>query len=242
MPLPKVVAPTFELNLISSQKAVKYRPFLVKEEKALLIAMENGSEKDITATIKNVLKGCMMSRVKIDDLPSFDLEYLFLNVRGKSVGETVDLIVTCEDDGETTVPITIGLSDIKLHIPDGHDDTIDIGGGISIKMKYPSMQQFLENNFIAPPDETNQDRIDKAFESVAGCIDQVFTEEEAWSASDCTKKELLSFIESLNSQQFGKIENFFTTMPRLQYKSTVKNPKTDVESEVVIEGLSNFFA
>ena len=138
MPLPKVVAPTFELNLISSQKAVKYRPFLVKEEKALLIAMENGSEKDITATIKNVLKGCMMSRVKIDDLPSFDLEYLFLNVRGKSVGETVDLIVTCQDDGETTVPITIGLSDIKLHIPDGHDDTIDIGGGISIKMKYPS--------------------------------------------------------------------------------------------------------
>ena len=137
------------------------------------------------------------------------------------------------------MPITISLSDIKLHIPDGHDDTIDIGGGISIKMKYPSMQQFLENNFIAPPDETNQDRIDKAFESVAGCIDQVFTEEEAWSASDCTKKELLTFIESLNSQQFGKIENFFTTMPRLRYKSTVKNPKTDVESEVVIE-VSNF--
>ncbi|MBG46574.1 MAG: baseplate protein [Euryarchaeota archaeon] len=242
MPLPKVVAPTFELNLISSQKAVKYRPFLVKEEKALLIAMENGNDKDITATIKNVLKGCMMSRVKIDDLPSFDLEYLFLNVRGKSVGETVDLIVTCQDDGETTVPLTIGLSDIKLHIPDGHSDTVDIGGGISIKMKYPSMQQFLENNFISPPDETNQDRIDKAFESVAGCIDQVFTEEEAWSASDCTKKELVAFIESLNSQQFGKIENFFTTMPRLQYKSTVKNPKTDVESEVLVEGLSNFFA
>ena len=183
-----------------------------------------------------------MSRLKIDDLPSFDLEYLFLNVRGKSVGETVDLIVTCEDDGETTVPITIGLSDIKLHIPDGHDDTIDLGGGISIKMKYPSMQQFLENNFITPPEETNQKRIDKAFESVADCIDQVFTEEEAWSASDCTKKELIGFIESLNSQQFGKIESFFTTMPRLQYKSTVKNPKTDVESEVVIEGLSNFFA
>ena len=194
MPLPKVVAPTFELNLISSSKSVKYRPFLVKEEKALLIAMENGTQKDITATIKNVLKGCLMSRLKIDDLPSFDLEYLFLNVRGKSVGETVDLIVTCEDDGETTVPITIGLSDIKLHIPDGHDDTIDLGGGISIKMKYPSMQQFLENNFITPPEEKNQKIIDKAFESVADCIDQVFTEEEAWSASDCTKKELIGFI------------------------------------------------
>ena len=150
--------------------------------------------------------------------------------------------MTCEDDGETTVPITIGLSDIKLHIPDGHDDTIDLGGGISIKMKYPSMQQLLENNFISPPEETNQKRIDKAFESVADCIDQVFTEEEAWSASDSTKKELIDFIASLNSQQFGKIENFFVTMPRLQYKSTVKNPKTDVESDVVIEGLSNFFA
>ena len=242
MPLPKVVAPTFELNLISSQKAVKYRPFLVKEEKALLIAMENGSEKDITATIKNVLKGCMMSRVKIDDLPSFDLEYLFLNVRGKSVGETVDLIVTCQDDGETTVPITIGLSDIKLHIPDGHSDTVDIGGGISIKMKYPSMQQFLDNNFLVSGLNGQSDKIDRAFENVAACIDQVFTEEEAWSASDCTKKEFIGFIESLNSQQFAKIEKFFSSLPRLQYKGKVTNPNTDVESEVLIEGLSNFFA
>jgi len=242
MPLPKVVAPTFELNLISSSKTIKYRPFLVKEEKALLIAMENGTEKDIIATIKNVLKGCLMSRVKIDDLPSFDLEYLFLNVRGKSVGETVDLLITCQDDGKTQVPLTIGLSDIKLHVPDGHTDTIDLGGDISIKMKYPSMKQFLENNFITPPDETNQERIDKAFDAVADCIDQVFTTEDAWSASDCTKKELLGFIESLNSQQFAKIEEFFVTMPRLQYKSTVVNPNTDVESEVLIEGLSNFFA
>jgi|TARA_B100000131_G_scaffold49120_1_gene43737 hypothetical protein len=242
MPLPKVVAPTFELNLISSSKTIKYRPFLVKEEKALLIAMENGTEKDIIATIKNVLKGCLMSRVKIDDLPSFDLEYLFLNVRGKSVGETVDLLITCQDDGKTQVPLTIGLSDIKLHVPDGHTDTIDLGGDISIKMKYPSMKQFLENNFITPPDETNQERIDKAFDAVADCIDQVFTSEDAWSASDCTKKELLGFIESLNSQQFAKIEEFFVTMPRLQYKSTVVNPNTDVESEVLIEGLSNFFA
>tara|TARA_B100001109_G_C18775433_1_gene432830 strand:+ start:31 stop:759 length:729 start_codon:yes stop_codon:yes gene_type:complete len=242
MPLPKVVAPTFELKLISSSKAIKYRPFLVKEEKALLIAMENGNDKDITATIKEVMKGCVISRVKIDDLPTFDLEYLFLNVRGKSVGETVDLIVTCQDDNKTQVPLTISLSDIKLHVPDGHTDIIDLGGGIKLKMKYPSMKQFLENNFLVTGSETNQKLIDKAFESVAECIDQVFTEEDAWSSTDCTKKELIAFVESLNSQQFSKIEEFFTTMPRLQYKSTVVNPNTEVESEVLVEGLSNFFA
>ena len=242
MPLPKVVAPTFELKLISTPKTIKYRPFLVKEEKALLIAMENGNDKDITATIKEVLKGCMVSRIKVDDLPTFDLEYLFLNVRGKSVGETVDLIVTCQDDNKTTVPLTISLSDIKLHIPDGHDEIIDLGGGISLKMKYPSMKQFLENNFLVTGSETNEDKIDQAFQSVAECIDQVFTKEEAWSSSDCTKKELIDFIGSLNSQQFAKIEEFFVTMPRLQYKTTVVNPNTKVESDVLVEGLSNFFA
>tara|TARA_B100001996_G_scaffold232974_1_gene179799 strand:- start:93 stop:497 length:405 start_codon:yes stop_codon:yes gene_type:complete len=134
------------------------------------------------------------------------------------------------------------MSDIKLHIPDGHDDTVDIGGGISIKMKYPSMQQFLDNNFLVSGLNGQSDKIDRAFENVAACIDQVFTEEEAWSASDCTKKELIGFIESLNSQQFAKIEKFFSSLPRLQYKGKVTNPKTDVESEVLIEGLSNFFA
>ena len=242
MPLPKVVAPTFELKLISTSKTIKYRPFLVKEEKALLIAMENGKDKDIIATIKEILKGCMVSRIKVDDLPSFDLEYLFLNVRGKSVGESVDLIVTCQDDNKTTVPLTISLSDIKLHVPDGHYDIIDLGGGIKMKMKYPSMKQFLENNFLVTGSETNKDKIDQAFDSVIECIDQVFTEDEAWSSTDCTKKELLEFVGSLNSKQFGKIEEFFTTMPRLQYKSTVVNPNTDVESEVLVEGLSNFFA
>ena len=242
MPLPKVVAPIFELKLISTNKPVRYRPFLVKEEKALLVAMESGNDKDITATLKAVLKSCVQSRIKVDDLPSFDLEYLFLNIRGKSVGESVELLATCEDDGETQVPLTLNMSDIKLHIPDEHDDTIDLGGGISIKMKYPSMQQFLDNNFLVSGLNGQSDKIDRAFENVAACIDQVFTEEEAWSASDCTKKELIGFIESLNSQQFAKIEKFFSSLPRLQYKGKVTNPKTDVESEVLIEGLSNFFA
>ena len=241
MPLPKVVAPIFELKLISTSKPVKYRPFLVKEEKALLVAMENGNDKDITATLKAVLKACVQSRIKIDDLPSFDLEYLFLNIRGKSVGESVELMATCEDDGKTQVPLTLAMSDIKLHIPDGHEETIDLGGGISLQMKYPSMDQFLENNFLPLTKDAQSDRIDRAFDNVASCIDQVFTEEEAWSASDCTKKELIGFVESLNSQQFAKIEKFFSTMPRLQYKGKITNPKTEVESDVLIEGLSNFF-
>ena len=241
MPLPKVVAPTFELKLISTQKTVKYRPFLVKEEKALLIAMESGNDKDITATIKEVLKSCILSRgIKVEELPSFELEYLFLNIRGKSVGEKVELLATCQDDGETKVPLTIALSDIKLDVPDEHTDTIDLEGGISIKMKYPSMQQFLDTNFSVAG--TDKDRISEAFKAVADSIDQIYTAEESWSASDCTKKELISFIEQLSSAQFQKVEEFFATMPKLQYKGKITNPKTDVESEVVIEGLANFFA
>ena len=243
MPLPKVTAPTFELKLLSTGKTIKYRPFLVKEEKALLIVLENGTDKDITATLKEVLKACIITRgVKVEELPSFELEYLFLNVRGKSIGETVELNVTCQDDGETKVPLTVSLSDIKLHVPDGHTEIIDLGDGLSLKMKYPSMKQFLESNFLVSDAGSSQERIDLAFKAVIECIDQIYTSEESWAASDSTDKELLKFIEQLNSQQFGKIEKFFETMPKLQYKTTVTNPKTDVKNDVVVEGLANFFA
>lgn len=241
MPLPKVVAPTFELQLISTGKKVKYRPFLVKEEKVLLIALENGSDADISATLKSVLKSCIITRgIDVEKLPSFELEYLFLNIRGKSIGESVELLVTCQDDKETKVPLKINMSEIKLDVPDGHTDMIKLGGDINIKMKYPSMQQFLDNNFVGSGEGT--DRIDKAFDAVVSCIDQIFTTDEAWSAEDCTKKELMKFIEQLNSQQFSLIEDFFATMPKLQYKGTVHNPKTMKDSDVLIEGLSNFFA
>ena len=241
MPLPKVVAPTFELQLITGKK-VKYRPFLVKEEKVLLIALENGSDADISATLKSVLKSCILTRgVDVEKLPSFELEYLFLNIRGKSIGESVDLLVTCQDDNETKVPLTIKLSDIKLDVPDTHTDMIKLEGDVNIKMKYPSMQQFLDNNFIAG-ELSSADRIDRAFDAVVDCIDTIFTTDEAWSAEDCSKKELMKFIEQLNSKQFSMIEDFFATMPKLQYKGNVHNPKTKKDSEVLIEGLSNFFA
>ena len=241
MPLPKVVAPTFELQLITGKK-VKYRPFLVKEEKVLLIALENGSDADISATLKSVLKSCILTRgVDVEKLPSFELEYLFLNIRGKSIGESVDLLVTCQDDKKTKVPLTIKLSDIKLDVPDTHTEMIKLEGDVNIKMKYPSMQQFLDNNFIAG-ELSSADRIDRAFDAVVDCIDTIFTTDEAWSAEDCSKKELMKFIEQLNSKQFSMIEDFFATMPKLQYKGTVHNPKTKKDSEVLIEGLSNFFA
>ena len=240
MPLPKVSTPVFELDLISSNKKIKYRPFLVKEEKSLLIALESGEEKTILNTLKNVLKSCVISRVKIDELPSFDLEFLFLNIRGKSVGESVELLVTCEDDGETQVPLTIQMSDIKLDIPDEHTDTIDLGDDLHLKMKYPSFSQFAENNFF--PSKVKDDLLDKAFGNVVDCIDQIYNSDEAWSGSDCTKKELIDFIEQLSSSQFQKIEKFFTSMPKLVYKTTVTNPNTKKDNKIVIEGLSNFFA
>ena len=242
MPLPKVSTPVFELDLISSNKKVKFRPFLVKEEKSLLMALESGEEKTIINTLKSVMKSCVLTRgIKVEDLPSFDLEFLFLNIRGKSVGESVELMITCQDDGVTQVPITLQMSDIKLDIPDDHTDTISLGDNLHIKLKYPSFSQFAENNFLASKVKDDQ-LIDKAFESVCDCIDQIFTDDEAWSASDCTKKELLEFIEQLSSNQFQQIETFFTTMPKLVYKTKVKNPKTKKDNDIVIEGLSNFFA
>ena len=241
MPLPKVVAPTFELQLITGKK-IKYRPFLVKEEKVLLVALEGGNDADISSTLKSVLKSCIITRgVDIEKLPSFELEYLFLNIRGKSVGESVELVVTCQDDMTTKVPLTIKLSEIKLEVPDNHTDMIKVNDDINIKMKYPSMQKFLDNNFVGS-ELDNKDMINKAFDTVVDCIDTIFTVDEAWSSGDCTRKELMKFIEQLNSYQFSKIEEFFATMPKLQYKGTVTNPNTKVDSEVVIEGLTSFFA
>jgi len=242
MPLPKVSTPVFELDLISSNKKVKFRPFLVKEEKSLLIALESGDEKTIINTLKSVLKSCVLTRgIKVDELPSFDLEFLFLNIRGKSVGESIELMITCQDDGVTQVPVSLHMSDIKLDVPDNHTQTIDLSEDLHVKLKYPSFTQFAENNFLASNVKDNE-LIDKAFDNVCDCIDQIYTADEAWSASDCSKKELLDFIGQLSSGQFQLIESFFSTMPKLVYRTKVNNPNTKKDNDVVIEGLSNFFA
>ena len=242
MPLPKIVTPTFELTLPSNKKQIKYRPFLVKEEKVLIIAMESGNTTQITNAVKDVLKNCVLTRgIKIDSLPSFDIEYLFLNIRAKSVGESVELIITCPDDGETQVEATVYVDEIQVVIPEGHTSEIKIDDTITLKMKYPSLQEFIDNNFDFTKPNNSEETINKSFDVVASCIDMVYNESESWSAGDVSKKELVEWLETFDSNQFKGIERFFDTMPKLSHTLTVKNPKTGIENEVVLEGLSSFF-
>jgi len=238
MPLPKIATPTYELELPSTGKTIQYRPFLVKEEKLLVIALESEDTKQITTAIKAVLKSCILTRgIKVDHLPTFDIEFLFLNIRGKSVGEELEINITCPDDEETQVPISINLDDIKVEKKEGHTNKIKLDSSIMMEMKYPSLNEFIKTNF--DPNDTN--RMDQSFDLIASCIDKIYTEEEAWATDDCTKKEMNEFLESMNSQQFKEIEEFFTTMPKLSHTIKVTNPKTKVKSDVVLEGLASFF-
>ena len=239
MPLPKITTAEYELKLPSNGKTVKYRPFLVKEEKILILSLESQDQKQISNAVKQVLKECVLTKgVKIDNLPSFDIEYLFLNIRGKSVGETIELIVTCGDDGVTEVPVTVNIDDIEVVKSDDHSPDIELADGYTVKMKYPSLSQFVETNF--QDDEKNQ--VEKSFNIVAQSIDMVYNDEEMFSASECTKKELKEWVESLTSEQFQKIEKFFDSMPKLKHTLKVTNPKTKKENTIVLEGLTDFFA
>jgi hypothetical protein len=239
MPLPKISTPSYELELPSTEETIQYRPFLVKEEKLLVIALESEDTKQITTAIKTVIKNCILTKnIKVEALPTFDIEYLFLNIRGKSVGEELEVNIICPDDGETQVPVKINLDDIKVQKNEEHTNKIKVDKSIMMEMKYPSLEQFIKNNF----DFTNKNAMDQSFDLIASCIDKIFTEDEVWSTADVTKKELTDFLESMNSSQFKEIEKFFETMPKLSHKIKVKNPKTEVESEVILEGLASFFA
>ena len=239
MPLPKIATPTYELELPSTGKTITYRPFLVKEEKLLVLALESEDNKQITNAIRAVLKSCIQTRgVKVEHLPTFDIEYLFLNIRGKSVGEELEVNIICPDDKETEVKSFINLDDIQIQKDDNHNKQIKLDDNLMMEMKYPSLDQFIKNNFDF--DEKNQ--MDQSFELIATCIDKIYNEEEVWSTADCTKKEVKDFLEQMNSMQFKEIEKFFETMPKLSHSVTFTNPKTKVESTVVLEGLSSFFA
>ena len=238
MPLPKIATPSYELELPSSGKTIKYRPFLVKEEKVLVIAMESEDTKQITNAIKAVLKSCVQTKgIKIEALPTFDIEYLFLNIRGKSVGEELEVNIICPDDEETSVPVMIALEDIQVEKMDGHSPQIKLDSKLMMEMKYPSLDEFIKNNF----DFNEENQMDQSFQLIASCIDKIYSEEEVWATADCTKKEVNEFLESMNSSQFKLIEKFFETMPKLQHTIEVTNPKTKVKSEVVLEGLASFF-
>ena len=241
MPLPTIETPTYELKLHSSNKKVKYRPFLVKEEKVLIIALESKDQMGITNAVKEVLKKCILTKgIDVDSLPTFDIEYLFLNIRAKSIGEDIKLTVTCPDDGETKVPVTIYVDEIKVTKPKGHTKDIKLDDKLTLRMKYPSLNQFIENNFNT--EDEAETLVDKTFRVVADCMDTVFTGEDAWEAKDYTPQERLDFVEQLNSSQYKKVENFFSTMPKLSHTIEVVNPNTKKKSSVVLEGLADFFA
>ena len=239
MPLPKIATPTYELELPSTEQTVKYRPFLVKEEKLLVLALESEDTKEITTAIKNVIKSCIKTRgIKVENLPTFDIEFLFLNIRGKSVGEDIEVNLICPDDKKTQVPVTINIDDVQIQRTEGHTNKIKLDPTLMMEMKYPSLSEFIKNNF-----EFNEENVmDQSFDMIASCIDKIYNEEEVWSTADCTKKEVKEFLEQMNSMQFKEIEKFFETMPKLSHSVTFTNPKTKVESTVVLEGLSSFFA
>ena len=239
MPLPKIATPTYSLVLPSLEKEINYRPFLVKEEKLLVLALESEDTKQITQAIKAVLKSCVQTKgIKIEALPTFDIEYLFLNIRGKSVGEQLDVNVICPDDEKTSVKVVIDLDDIQVSKTEGHTNKVQLDKDLMMELKYPSLEEFIKSNF----DFKDENAMDQSFKLIASCVDKIYSEEEVWAAADCTKKEIKDFLEQMNSTQFKEIETFFETMPKLSHTVKFKNPNTKKENEVLLEGLASFFA
>ncbi len=237
MALPKLGYPTYELELPSTGKTVKYRPFLVKEEKVLLLALESQDEKQVTNAVKDLIKNCVISRIKVEDLPSFDLEYIFLKIRAASIGETIVMNVTCLDDNETGVEAVININEVEIFKPEGHNKKLMFDDESGIVMRYPSMKQFVEREFLQKELKTEE-----VYEFIANSIDQIFQGEEVYDSSTTTKKEFREFVDSLTTKQFEKIQQFYATAPRLSHTFTVVNPNTGKDSEYTIEGLQNFFA
>ena len=236
MALPQVVLPTYELEIPSNGKKIKYRPFVVKEEKLLLLALETEDEKEIENAVKTLLKGCIQSRVKIEDLAIFDLEYIFLQIRAVSVGEVVEMNVTCKDDNETQVRYNLNLTEVKVNKPEGHSSKIMLSDDLGIMMKYPAWKEFVTGSIMG-----KSATADGIVDIVASCIDQIFDAEDVYDSSTTSKKEFVQFVEGLTNSQFEKIQEFFESTPRLEHSFIVKNPKTGEPSEFTISGLASFF-
>jgi len=236
MALPQIALPTYELEIPSNGKKIKYRPFVVKEEKLLLLALEGDDEKQIEDAVKTLLKGCIQSRVKIEDLAIFDLEYIFLNIRAVSVGEIVEMKVTCRDDEKTEVPYNMNLSEVQVYKPEGHDSKIMLDDNLGVIMKYPAFEDFVKSSIMG-----KNPSAESVVEVIASCIDQIFDAEDVYDSSTTSKKEFVQFVENLTNKQFEKIQKFFEDSPRLEHRFTVTNPNTGVDNEFVIAGLVNFF-
>ena len=237
MALPKLGYPTYELELPSTGKTVKYRPFLVKEEKVLLMALEAKDEKQVISAVKDLIKNCVISRLKVDTLPSFDLEYLFLKIRGASIGENIALTVTCQDDNETTVEANINIDEVEVLKSEDHSTKIMFDDKTGIVMRYPSMKEFVDREFLQKEMKTEE-----VYGFIADSIDQIFDDEEVYDSTTTTKKEFRTFVDSLTTKQFEKIQQFYVTCPKLSHTFKVTNPNTGKESEFTIEGLQSFFA
>ena len=236
MALPTMDLPTYELEIPSSKKKIKIRPFLVKEEKVLLLALESDDEKNIKQAVLNLLKACIQSRVKVENLSTFDLEYIFLNIRAISVGEVVEILITCQDDEETKVKYNLNLTDVNVIFPEGHTNKIMLNDNTGVIMKYPSFDDFVEGQFANK--EYNEDGVIKI---IANSIDQIFQDEEVFDESTTSKKEFIQFVETLTKEQLEKIQAFFESAPRLEHKFKITNPNTGVESEYTLRGLQSFF-
>lgn len=234
MPLPKLAIPEYELTLPITGTKVTYRPFLVKEEKLLYLAMESQDDKEMIKAVKTIIKNCTNLKSKVEDLATFEIEYIFLRIRGKAVGEASEFKITCPDDNETKVDVFIPLDDVQVKVPENHTNKIQLDKNVGVVMKYPSLDVFVNQNLSDNPG------LDDVFSLAAGCIAQVFDQEEVYDSF--TKAEALEFLENLNSEQFAKIQEFFETMPKLSYELEVTNPETKVKSTVVLEGLASFFA
>lgn len=237
MPLPKLVVPEYELELPSTKETVKYRPFLVKEEKLLLTAMQLGEEKDMMNAVKTIIKNCTNLKGRVDNLATFDIEYLFLKIRSKSVGEVSKIMVVCPDDDETQVEVEVDLESIEVYWPKNHSTKIELTDTVGLIMKYPSLDTFVKLNFSGE-DIT----VDNIFDLSVSCMEQIYEGDEVHDVKTYTKKELLEFLESMKSDQFLKLQNFFSDMPKLEHDIEVENPKTGVKSTVKLEGLGAFFA
>ena len=237
MALPKPTVTTYELELPSTGKTIKYRPFIVKEEKLLLIATESGEDKQMRDAIVEILKACILTRgVKVDDLPMFDLEYIFLRIRSKSVGELIEMIFTAKDDNETKLPYTLNLEEVVCNKPEGHDKKVSLSATSGLIMKYPSMEQFITSQILQKDQSTEE-----IFDEIINCVEQIYDGDEVWEAKTTPKKEIKDYLEGLTSKQFEEIQKFYATMPKVSHTFSLTNPNTGVASEYTIEGLTNFF-
>ena len=236
MALPKIDVPIYELTVPSTDEKIKYRPFLVKEEKLLLIAMESGENSDILRAVKDIVDSCTFNKMKIGNMPMFDVEYIFLQIRSKAVGEVSTLRVLCLDDMKTYAKVEVDLNEIEVRVTDAHTNKIELSDEMGVIMKYPTVDSFVENKIddISPAN---------MLDVIITCIDKIYDKkgEEVYDAKDSTKQELIDFVEQMNTTQFADVQKFFDTMPALSHEITVKNPKTKKESKVTLSGLNDFF-